>query len=259
MIKTINVKKILNNETITHLEEFVAEVSGNDFNIKFLHQRNINEEIPASGWYSNSFVRMINLWKNIIKDNSIAIDIGAFDGDTSIPMAILTGKTGKVIAFEPGLQFCNNFNLNCEINKNLNIEPYNLAVMEKDGIYEFLYSPEYENGGLKEKTSKMGNYTRSRFVRGINFIEHFKNKINFKDISFIKIDTEGYDMNIVKSFLPIIELIRPPIQIEWFPKTESDILNFIKSFNYKAMDCATEIVYNGLPPKWTDDLILLPN
>lgn len=259
MIKNIKITKIHNNETLTHLEEFETLVGNKEHYIKFFHKRDINENIPDIGWFSSPFQSMINLWKNFITENSIAIDIGAFDGDTSIPMGVLVGDSGKVISFEPGLQFCYTFNLNCELNKNLNIDPYNLAIMEKDGLYEFLYSPEYENGGFKDKTSIIGNYTRSKFVRGINFIKHFENKINFKDISFIKIDTEGHDMNVIHSLLPIIDFLRPPIQIEWFPSTDINILNFIKNFNYKSMDCATGIIYNSLPPQWTDDLILIPN
>lgn len=258
MIENLKITKIFDNETITHLEEFNATVLNEKYDIKFFLKRDLNENIPEIGWYSSSFKNQINLWKDFIKKDSIAIDIGAFDGDTSIPMGVLVGKSGKVLSFEPGLQFSYTFNLNCELNKNLNINPYNLALMEKDGIYEFLYSPEYENGGFKDKTSIVGNYTRSKFVRGINFIKYFENKINFKDISFIKIDTEGHDMKVVNSLLPIIDFLRPPIQIEWFPTTDIDISNFVKNFNYKVMDCATGLIYNNLPPQWTDDLILLP-
>jgi hypothetical protein len=95
MIENLKITKIFDNETITHLEEFNATVLNEKYDIKFFLKRDLNENIPEIGWYSSSFKNQINLWKDFIKKDSIAIDIGAFDGDTSIPMGVLVGKSDR--------------------------------------------------------------------------------------------------------------------------------------------------------------------
>ena len=43
----------------------------------------------------------INELRSFLKPGDVAIDIGAYTGDTAVPMALAVGTTGKVLALEP--------------------------------------------------------------------------------------------------------------------------------------------------------------
>ncbi len=44
---------------------------------------------------------MIEFFNQFIKEGDLAIDIGANIGDTTVPMAVCSGKTGLTVGFDP--------------------------------------------------------------------------------------------------------------------------------------------------------------
>lgn len=254
MIQT-NFIGLKDNEFITHLEEFTHEGRV----IRFVHDRKGFEGDPNEFAYSREFERYFFLWKDLIKKESIVLDIGAFNGDSTLPMSYLVGEKGIVYCFEPSLLFASSLSINLEINNCHNTFAYNFALTDgKDGIEEFKYDPNYENGGNSIETSKIGNYTRNRWVVVRN-IKNWASNIEYRKISFIKSDTEGSDIRLLNNISDIIREIRCPIQVEWFVTTTEEIARFLINNNYHSMDFNDKKEYKILPPKWTDDLILIPN
>lgn len=165
----------------------------------------------------------IFFYKCLIKKGELAIDIGAHSGDTTIPMAIATGKAGLVLAFDPNPYVFKILKVNSTLNvEKTNIIPYNYAITDIDG--DFFYNSSeatFNNGGIsKVKSENHGHFELNQKIKGINLLnflnQHYKNSLN--NLSFIKIDTEGYDKEIIKSISNLIMEYRPFIIFECFIK-----------------------------------------
>ena len=154
-----------------------------------------------------------------IKPGDAAIDIGAHSGDSSIPMAIAAGPDGTVFSFEPNPYVFpileKNANLNTELT---NIVPLNYAATQHYGEFECQYGDSgYCNGGIHEGISKWKHGSAFKVnVKGVNVTDWIINNYpdRFPAIQFIKIDTEGHDLIVLKSLIKIIKSNKPYIKTE---------------------------------------------
>lgn len=173
----------------------------------------VNSNIPKQ--------ETINFFKKFIISGSLCIDIGAFIGDTTVPMALAAGKDGLCLGFEPNPHTFKILQANASLNKNKsNMKAFPFAITESDG--EFYYSSteaSISNGGLSDSQDfTHGKFSLEEKITGKN-LEEFLNQ-NFKawipKISLIKIDVEGHDKEILKSIAPILKKYKPDIIAECF-------------------------------------------
>ena len=184
---------------------------------------------------------MILQHQEYLKAGDVAIDIGAHSGDSTLPVAFAVGPQGSVLAFEANRYVFETLQKNAELNpEKTHIIPYNLAIAEKDGDYEFRYNdPGFMNGGNAEslKNCRHAGIFR-QIVKGVNLFRFLQQ--NHPDliarIRFIKIDAEGYDLAIAESISGLIDAQRPYIQIEVMKGTSVDyrkaLFDFFRSRNY---------------------------
>jgi FkbM family methyltransferase len=185
--------------------------------------------------------RQINLISKYIKPGDIVVDIGAHTGDTTLPYSVAAGRTGTVIAFEPNPAAYRVLldNIYANVCSHSNIIAVNMAVTENKGMYTFHYTdPGACNGGfaemLQEGVGVAGNVVPVN-VMGVNLERWLKKKHPrlLGNISFIKIDTEGYDKNILRSISYITGKARPLIQVELYDRlTEEERIEFFLTINY---------------------------
>lgn len=170
----------------------------------------------------------VNFFKRFIPKGSLAIDIGSNIGDTTVPMALAAGKEGLVLGFEPNPHIFKILQVNAALNPNkTNIAPLPYAITDTDG--EFYYNSSeasFANGGISaEPTKYHGSFQLSEKIKGINLEQylqlHYADRI--EQLSFIKIDTEGYDKEIIRSIQPVLKQYKPVIIAECFAKlTEAE-------------------------------------
>ena len=183
----------------------------------------------------------IDFFRRFIKPGDIAIDIGAHTGDTPIPMSIAAGPGGKVLALEPNPYIFKILKVNSELNKDkTNIIPLNFAATVSDG--EFFYSSSeasFNNGGISDVApDKHGKFSMPFKVKGLNVENYLKtnHKNELSKIKLIKVDTEGYDKEVLKSLDGVIAEIRPAVIFECFggltkPERE-ELFDSIARHNY---------------------------
>ena len=194
----------------------------NDFGYK-------EEKVVVEGYKEFLYVSSLNprAWKVEFKktelDNmkffihpgDVVIDIGAWGGDTTVKYALVTGDTGKVLAFEPMPPLFGILERNAA--QHVNIVPINRAITKIPGTFT-LYSDDLSiNGGfgasLNETPGYIGNQTHE--VIGVNLEQYLdENDHALKQLTFIKIDCEGYDHKILKSISSLVSTHRPVIQME---------------------------------------------
>jgi len=244
-------------QEVTHFEEFEFEFRDRKVEIKmFLQQERQTFDLQKAQEfpYIKFFIDFINKVSHFIPEGSEVIDIGAFDGDTSIPLSLAAGAGGRCINFECGPAW-NRLQINTTLNPSLNNLNYNYAASNKNGIEVFNYNDSV--GGPKHKTDHVGYYPQKRLVKEVD-ISQFLDKLNLTNLSFLKSDTEGFDVQILFFLEKQIDKFRPVIHIEWFPTTEKELVKFLTDKNYFSVDYFTFKKFDLLPNYWVQDLFLVP-
>lgn len=216
----------------------------------------------------------VNFYRKYIKAGDFIIDIGANEGDTSVPMALAAGKEGLTLALEPNPHVFKVLSKNASLNKDkTTIEPLNFAATAYDGEFTFgSGDPSYGNGGIVGFTHNDARNTRFTLnVVGKNMenylIQNYSEHL--PRLSFIKIDTEGYDKEIIKTIPGIIRQYRPVIITECFgPSTSEEkreLYALLSDHRYKLYrlqdflgSVATLISEADMTGKRTFDILALP-
>lgn len=146
----------------------------------------------------------------LLKSGDIFIDIGANTGIYSLLASRLVGSSGKVIAFEPNLQMCSLFTESVELNEFTNIDLFGFAIgneckldklqmnFEKPNSYSLI---SYESNPL----------SRTTFVFSLDTFLKFYDDVN---PSYVKIDVEGSEEQVLFGMKQTIKRCRPIIQYE---------------------------------------------
>jgi FkbM family methyltransferase len=157
--------------------------------------------------------------RRFIRPGDVAIDIGAHTGDTTIPMALAAGPTGCVLALEPNPYVFRVLEENARLNvEKARIVPLMFAATEAPGEFTFQYSDAgFCNGGLHPGVSRWRHgHAFDLTVRGENLssylASHFPELLS--RIRFIKVDTEGYDAQVIASLHDLIDRQRPFLKAE---------------------------------------------
>lgn len=214
-----------------------------------IHQFHLPEEglIQFAKW-QNPLARAvdiqqkhINFYKKFVKPGDLIIDIGANIGDTTIPMALAAGNSGLTLAFDPNPYVFEILKENAHLNTDkTNIVPFQNAIsVEKEEFYYISSEASFANGGIsKDKDGKHGNYFHPEKVDGINLFNFLKtNYPEWLDkLSLIKVDTEGYDKEILKSISDLVNQYKPYIIAECFggntPEEKMELFEVLDQMNY---------------------------
>jgi len=200
--------------------------------------------------------------RKFLNPGDFAIDVGAHIGDSTLPIALVCGAQGAVIAFEPNPVTFRVLAANSALNpQKTNIIPLPFAVASDDLLLNFDYGdPWLSNGGDHAGVSKWSHASAFSIpVNAINVSKLLRDKYpsRLQKLRYIKVDVEGNDFNVVKSLSEVIEEFRPYIKLEvGWPTSKADrdgIAAYFKKINYEL-----RLVMNrkGLfGPLLTDDFL----
>jgi len=188
-------------------------------------------------WQEPEFIKQ---WKEIFKawgfgeehiDNlrkyitpgTTAIDIGAHTGWETLMLALAVGKDGMVLAFDPNPIIFKILHENIIRNREIaemKVFPY--AIMSNSDRFVFYFTKNQWNGGYSQGIARgIGAYgnTEAIVVDGKTLKDVLiEQNITIKNkVSFIAIDTEGYDKQVLQSIDWLIEKDRPVLQVELYP------------------------------------------
>ena len=198
----------------------------------------------------------VDFFRKLAPEGSMCIDIGANIGEHTVSMALAVGKSGMVLSFDPNPIVFDILKANAELNPQFtNIKPFNCAISETDSEYYYNSSEaSFSNGGISiEKENNHGKFQLEQKIKGVN-LNTFLHQNFEKDLSklrLIKVDTEGYDKEILKSIAPVIAKYKPVIIAECFPKLNKaeriDLFNTIAKHGYdlyyfRDIDRTTETI-----------------
>lgn len=184
----------------------------------------------------------INLVKKFIKSGTDSIDVGVYRGVYSYEMS---KYSEKVHSFEP------NPIIFKYINKNLkkfikNIHLYNFALSNQNKTMNLKIPIRNSNSNKEifEEYYEMGKAT----IHNENNFENYENfeiqtkkidELSFDNkISFIKIDVEGHELEVIEGAINTIKRDKPVLLVEiekqYTKKEVAESINFINSLGYKS-------------------------
>lgn len=183
---------------------------------QWLHPNETEKEITQAS---------VDALRKFLLPGDVAIDIGAHTGDSTIPVALASGKEGCVLALEPNRYVFPILKKNSELNVDkTNIIPLMFAATPEDAEMEFLYSDSgYCNGGRFEGMSKwLHGHAFRLAVQGKNlhaFIAATYPEL-LPRIRYIKMDTEGYESAVLATLSDLIAQTKPFLKVEVYRKLD---------------------------------------
>jgi len=187
------------------------------------------------------------LFYNNIKDEiDIIFDVGCRD-DT-----LFTDFIGEVHYFEPLKETIENLSNNNNNNKNSYYNTFGLGDKNEIKSYYPLSQSFYDRrvSMIEYTNNKNWNPGKSIPLKIVKASDYIK-KNNIQSIGFLKIDTEGYELNVIKGFGNYISSVKV-IQFEYGGTYKdndtkmSDIIDYLKeygfiNFSYLAKNCLKAI------------------
>ena len=155
-------------------------------------------------YFSRNETKEINFIKKKIENNTWFIDIGSNIGLYSLNISNLNTKYKKIKTFsiEPNpivyQRLKKNYQLLVSQNKFVknNFLLKNLAIGDKEGFGKIDKNVDHANVKIIKKLTNKNKFVRIRIAKLSSLLKKYK----IENISCIKIDTEGYELKIIKNF-----------------------------------------------------------
>jgi len=188
-------------------------------------------------------IHLQKILKKYVTKKAVVFDIGANIGYVSIAMSRLVGDNGKVFSFEAIPSTAVRCRRNLELNACNNVQLTNKALSDKCEKVEFRIP---DGGDTHPMASMVWHKNMSNVVIlkvdsiAIDLVEQFKSLTP----SFLKIDVEGSEGQVILGMQHMISRCQPIIFIECSKAGRHIVWDFLKSLNYKcfqAMNIEMEV------------------
>ena len=160
--------------------------------------------------------------KSIIKPGDVAIDVGANYGLYTYNLSKAVGDNGFVYAFEPIPYTFRTLKRTTKLFRLKIVQLINKGCSNNKGKIKFSI-PLQKNGAISARLAFIDMNEKSRSAR-LNKGEHSDivtieseiiiDDLNYKNVSFMKIDVEGAELLVLKGAINTIKNSRPIIMIE---------------------------------------------
>ena len=220
----LELKKGIGNENIT--------VNHGNYYFNFYNRRDRGEILYHACW-DRMFKEERDKIEKYIKKGDTVIDVGGNMGFFVLILNNLMNDSGKIYSFEPSGRLSKKLSSTVKINNLKNVEIINLALGEQEGATSLYFNP--KQSGLSSIVTQDKNDFIVEEIK-ITTLDKFSNNISER-ISFIKIDTEGYEPQVLRGAKETIKKHKPTIYLELGgDHFESSIesLKILKEFGYQC-------------------------
>jgi FkbM family methyltransferase len=154
------------------------------------------------------FIAEQEIVRGLIRPGLAAIDVGANIGYYALMLAHYLGSSVEIICIEPEPENLAELRRNIEVNRMANVTILAAGAAAEDGFAGLLTGI---NGRI---VSENRGEARVKTLALNNFAD--------RSIGFIKIDVEGYELDVLRGAMTLIERQRPNLFIEVHPRFQSD-------------------------------------
>ena len=201
----------------------------------------INNKNNVSDWILNSGIpeqSLIDWSREFITKDKIFIDVGAHMGTYTINLApyckhVYSFEAQKMTYY----QLCGGIALN-ELE---NVTAYNYGIGNKEESHQMkTLQITTEDGGGTTLDEEVINSTKRPVINKLDIEMRSIDDFNINDnIGLIKIDVEGYELNVIKGAEDTLKRCNyPPLLFEawedkWYEERKKNLFNYIENLGYK--------------------------
>ncbi len=179
----------------------------------------------------------LNFYFSKLKDSDTIIDIGANIGFTTLCAARIC-HNGTVISFEPSSHNLKKCLRNIELNNPNNVRVFPLGV-GSESKFLYLHVRHKTNLGMNQVAMESDGNEKIEIITLDEWIP--ANSISKVDV--IKIDVEGFEMEVLKGAESVIRKFRPKLFIEVnnqflksFGSSALQLISWLKTMDYRIMN-----------------------
>jgi FkbM family methyltransferase len=193
-----------------------------------------------------------------IKPGDTIIDIGANLGYYSLPFAKKVGKSGQVFSVEPIALYRQVLENNLAGLTQVTILPF--ALGETEGIIHMGNPSEDKHRHGLMRVLKENEVKANADVYEVPVKNPMQLFGNLEKVDYIKCDIEGYEVPVIPAMRPLIEKLRPIMQIETEGDNKNVLMELFKAVNYVTFFAGKNrlVPYPDANQHLQGDLIAIP-
>ena len=222
---------LYNHKKLKQKSQVVSPIFGS-----FKVYTNTKNYIDANIYYLGDYEPWLKKhFKTLITKGANILDVGANIGFHSLYFAELAGAKGHVISVEPIPQNFEALEKNIALNSFSNITTVQKALASEERLIEIGIDINNQNPGA----FSLFNNGEKKLKIACTTGDMLLNKLGIRKIDFIKIDVEGFELEVLKGLSKTIEKDRPVIVFEFdrnyqLRKDEvpNEIFLMLSSYNY---------------------------
>ena len=198
----------------------------------------LSDSIGESIYYYGEYeAGTLSVLKDFLRRGDVFLDVGAYIGFHACAVAKFVGKSGLVYAIEPNPEIYKILLTNIRINKLTNIAPLEIALGTEESE-AYIYDYDRTNRGGATLVRPQGISEESGKLVRVTTIDRLIENKQLRIPTFIKIDVEGFELEVLKGAKTLLEGPRAPMLcVEYsilhpqYRGNPRDIYTFIKSVN----------------------------
>jgi len=176
------------------------------------------------------FETEMELWRTELREGMTVIDVGANAGVYTFSAASQVGETGKVIAIEPFSQCVKYLEQTVRLNNLSCVKIYHSAASKEAGTgFLSLNMASELNEIIKGEVSETKEGEKIIFITLDSLIE----KEELQQVDWLKIDVEGYEIEVLLGSQKLIERFSPKIIYESFSDKIQEVAEFLQVRDYQ--------------------------
>ena len=151
---------------------------------------------------------------DLLQKGMTCLDIGANIGYYVLLESKIVGNEGKVLAIEPSPPNYECIKNNLDLENTTNVNAYNFAAGDTEGEIRFFINKRSNGCKVLLEGEKPPNRPGIITNVPIKMIDNFLEEIKIDHIDFVRMDVEGYELNIFEGMKNTIKKSKPIIQLE---------------------------------------------
>ncbi|ABK77631.1 SAM dependent methyltransferase [Cenarchaeum symbiosum A] len=167
-------------------------------------------ELQEVGVHEPLLTRII---PRVLRAGMTCIDAGANIGYYALMESRAVGSSGRVVALEPSPVNYERLGESIRLSGAENIDTYNMAAGNADGKVDFLLSDHCNISHVVppgEEPRMRGTITKVPVRR----LDGFLSEVGLRSIDFVRMDVEGYEVQVLEGMQETLALYHPIVQME---------------------------------------------
>jgi FkbM family methyltransferase len=204
----------------------------------FRMELDLREVVDSQVYYTGEFEpETVETIDRLVRPGDVALDVGANVGFVTLTLAVRVGEAGRVYAFEPTERAFQRLARNLSLNSFPQVRALRLGVSDREGRTQARIRSSYRTDGIDSSTEQ---------AISLVTLDLWAAREGLDRVDFIKIDTDGMEVQVFRGARATLERLRPGVFFELVPQAISDagesaeeLVRFLDGLGYRLLHQGT--------------------